>query len=164
MCVVLCVSARPSLTEAKGWWVKLAQHPVDLGPMPSRQERRRAERDAAKRAPGPAGAGGAGGAAAALENVHVNVNPVGDWTTQEADPEVLFRALGAENVKRKAAEGDGQAQFSQGSVLVCLAEGNGVLMGTGGRSPMADVGSTLSTEVFAVAHWTEARRCGHLTT
>ena len=60
--------------------------------MPSRQERRKAERDAAKRAPGQAGAGGSGGAAAARANV--NMNPVGDWTTQAEDPGVLFRALG----------------------------------------------------------------------
>jgi len=54
--------------------------------MPSRQERRKAERDAAKRAPGQAGAGGAGGAAAA--GAHVNVTPLGDWTTQAEDPYV----------------------------------------------------------------------------
>jgi len=42
--------------------------------MPSRQERRRAERDAAKRAP----------AKAALADV--NVIPLGDWTTQTEDP------------------------------------------------------------------------------
>jgi hypothetical protein len=63
--------------------------------MPSRQERRKAERVAAKRAPGQVGAAGAGGAgaageaggaggaegaAAALANLHVNVNPGGDWT------------------------------------------------------------------------------------
>jgi len=49
--------------------------------MPSRQERRKAERDAAKRASaqagaaGAAGAGGAGGAATA--RAHVNANPTG---------------------------------------------------------------------------------------
>ena len=59
---------------------------------PSRQERRKAERDASKRAPaksgagGAAGAGGAEGAAAALANL--NVNPLGDWTTQAEDPYV----------------------------------------------------------------------------
>ena len=52
--------------------------------MPSRQERRKAERDAAKRAPAQAGAGGAAGAAAALANL--NVDPLGDWTTQAEDP------------------------------------------------------------------------------
>ena len=57
----------------------------------SRQERRKAERDAAKRAPAKttaagAGAGGAAGAAAALANL--NVNQLGDWTTQAEDPAV----------------------------------------------------------------------------
>ena len=45
--------------------------------MPSRQERRKAERDATKRAPAQARAAGA---AAALANL--NVDPAGDWTTQ----------------------------------------------------------------------------------
>ena len=58
--------------------------------MPSRQERRKAERDAAKRAPATTGAAGAGGATAARAgvNVNVNVNPLGDWTTQAADYDV----------------------------------------------------------------------------
>jgi len=56
---------------------------------PSRQERRKAERDAAKRAPragaaGTAGAAGAAGAAAAK----LNVNAGGDWKTQAEDPRV----------------------------------------------------------------------------
>jgi hypothetical protein len=67
--------------------------------MPSRQERRQAKRDAAKRAP-RAEAAGAAGAAAALANPNVNVNPVGDWTTQAANPKVLFDALGGETVKQ----------------------------------------------------------------
>jgi len=46
--------------------------------MPSRQERRKAERDAAKRTPAEAGAAGARGGAAA----RTNVIPLGDWTTQ----------------------------------------------------------------------------------
>jgi len=63
----------------------------------SRQERRKAERDAAKRKPaqagtagaaGAAGAEGAAGAAAALANMNVNVIPLGDWTTQAEDPYV----------------------------------------------------------------------------
>ena len=53
--------------------------------MPSRQERRKAERDAAKRAP-RAGAAGAAGAAAAL--VNIIVHPLGDWSTQTEDPYV----------------------------------------------------------------------------
>jgi hypothetical protein len=51
---------------------------------PSRQERRKAERQAAKRAPAQAGAAGATGAATALANL--NVNPLGDWTTHAQDP------------------------------------------------------------------------------
>jgi len=51
--------------------------------MPSRQERRKAERDAAKRAP-RAGAAGAAEAAAAPANQ--NVIPLGDWTTQAKTP------------------------------------------------------------------------------
>ena len=70
--------------------------------MASRQERRKAERDADKRAPAQAGAAGAGGAAAALADL--NVNPVGDWTTQAADPYELFRAHGAQIVKHRAGE------------------------------------------------------------
>ena len=57
--------------------------------MPSRQERRKAERDAAKRAPGQAGAAGATGAAgtaAAAARTNVDVHPIGDWTTQAEDP------------------------------------------------------------------------------
>jgi hypothetical protein len=54
--------------------------------MPSRQERRKAERDAAKRASTQAGAAGAAGAAAALASLNVNVE--GDWTTQNGDPSV----------------------------------------------------------------------------
>jgi hypothetical protein len=84
--------------------------------MASRQERRKAEREAAKRAPANARAEGAAGAAAALANVNVNVNPVGDWTTQAADPNVLPRALGADILKRRAAEGD-----RQGLTLVHLS-------------------------------------------
>jgi hypothetical protein len=112
---------------------------------PSRQERRKAERDAAKRAPARPGAAGAAGAAAAPP-ANVDVNQLGDWKTQAenhaAGPcpwrillatswdvfqsrdegskcvwmkwratsaalpssSALFGALGAENVKRKAAE------------------------------------------------------------
>ena len=51
-------------------------------PPPSRQERRRAERDAEKRTPAQAGATGAATAARA----DVYVSPLGDWTTQADDP------------------------------------------------------------------------------
>jgi hypothetical protein len=91
---------------------------------PSRQERRKAEREAAKRAParagaagaaganqgaarvagGNQGAAGAAGAAAALANLRVNVTPpLGDWTTQAEDPNPLFHALGRPMVKQRAA-------------------------------------------------------------
>jgi len=78
---------RPARRPVKRTWC--SGTPSVLGLMPSRQERRKAERDAAKRAPGQtgaAGAAGATGAAAALANL--NVNPLGDWTTQTADPNV----------------------------------------------------------------------------
>jgi hypothetical protein len=108
--------------------------------MPSRQERRKAERDAAKRAPGQAGAAGAGGGAAARADV--NVNPVGDWTTQAEDPTFLFRAVGVETVELRAGAGDREAQFSLGYKIVREADGGGAGTKTGasGRSPKADVG------------------------
>jgi len=62
--------------------------------MASRQERRKAERDAAKAAAGVAAA-----------RARVQVDPDGDWTTQEEDCEVLFRALGEALVKQIADEG-----------------------------------------------------------
>jgi hypothetical protein len=86
---------------------------------PSRQERRKAGRDAAKRAPAQAGAAraaggnqgaegaaganqGAAGAAAALANLNVNVNPpLGDWTTQAKDHTALFDALGPQMVTQR---------------------------------------------------------------
>jgi len=66
---------------------------------PSRQERRKAERDAAKRAPARAGAAGAAGAAADLANLDVNAG--GDWKTQAEGPAALG-VLGAAVVKRRA--------------------------------------------------------------
>jgi len=105
---------------------------------PSRQERRKAERDAAKRAPAKAGAAGAAGAAAA--RAPVNVNPGGDWTTQTEDPNVLLRALGAEMVKQRAGEGDREAQYSLGAW--CM-------------STKADVGLALRTAQFPVVRQTE---------
>jgi hypothetical protein len=111
---------------------------------PSRQERRKAERDAAKRAPArarAAGAGGGGGAAADIANL--TVNPLG-WTTQNGDHNVMFQALGFENVKRKAGEGNREAQYSMGMWLVTEAEGGEGQLGASGRSPKADVGSALS--------------------
>jgi len=63
-----------------------------------------------------------------------------------------------------AALGEGEAQFSLGCLLVGAADGNTGFLGASGSSPMADVGLERSTYVFRVAHRTEARRCGHLTT
>jgi len=130
--------------------------------MPSRQERRRAERDAAKRAQAQAGAAGAAGAAAALADLDVNAG--GDWTTQAANPELLFRALGAETVQQMACEGDRDAQWSLGYRSFRDAEG---AAGTyrhrpadrrrqlAGRSPQAEVGFTLCTaQYIPVAHQT----------
>jgi hypothetical protein len=116
--------------------------------MPSRQERRQAERDAAKRAPGQAGATGAGAAAAARANV--NMNPVGDWTTQTEHPFVLFRALGVEIVVQKAFAGDREAQWSRGYQLVSDADraAGGTTLGTSGRSRKVDVGFALRTAQF----------------
>jgi TPR repeat protein len=122
----------------------------------SRQERRKAERDAAKRAaPARAGAAGAAGAeganqgaagaaAAALANLHVNVTPpLGDWTTQAKDPYVWLRALDPQMVKQRAAAGDRDAQYSLGYQLVSDAGGDGVPLGGGGRSRESDEGVAL---------------------
>ena len=113
--------------------------------MPSRQERRKAERDAAKRKPGQAGArtaagaAGAAGAAAALANL--SVDPGGDWTTQAADPVAMLDALGAEVVKQKADAGDREAQWSLGCLLMAEASPTLSLSGAAGRSPQAKVGT-----------------------
>ena len=114
--------------------------------MPSRQERRKAERDAAKRAPGQAGAAGARGAAAA--RTHVHANPVGDWTTQAKNPWLLLDALGDDVVKRMVRAGDREAQWSLGYQLVSEADGpTATNLGAGGRSPKADVGLHLHLTV-----------------
>jgi hypothetical protein len=75
------------------------------------------------------------------------LNPLGDWTTQADLPNLLFEALGAEVVMQMAAKGDGEAQFSQGCVLVLRADGSVGTLGGSGRSPLADVGLALSTYV-----------------
>ena len=67
--------------------------------MPSRQELRRAERDAAKRA------AQAGTTAPAAALVNVSTNPGGDWTTQEGDPNLLRFALGTDVMKQEADKG-----------------------------------------------------------
>jgi len=68
------------------------------------------------------------------------------------DPLALVDALGAEVVKQRAAKGEGEAQFSQGCMLVFEADGDAGLLGAGGRSPKADVGLALCTPQFPVAH------------
>jgi hypothetical protein len=172
--------------------------------MASRQERRKATREAAKRAPAQAAAAGAVGAAAAAAAVaNINLNPRdpgGDWTTQAEDPavgglcsphhsthfepglltttassdvasnirrpfpEAVFLALGSDTVKRKAAGGDREAQWSQGFMLLYEAEkGAGTMMGTAGRTPMANVGYQYARcpAQFPVAHQTGKCRGGH---
>jgi hypothetical protein len=116
--------------------------------MPSRQERRRAERDAAKRAPARAeaagggavaGAAGAAGVAAALANL--SVDPGGDWTTQAEDPLELLRSLGPEILKQKAVAGDRAAQFSQGYIVIMEARADDAgSWNAACRSPKAKVG------------------------
>jgi hypothetical protein len=115
--------------------------------MPSRQERRKAERDAAKRASAQAGAAGASGAAAAVANL--NVNPHGDWTTQTEDPTVLHDAVGTETVRQRAGAGDREAQYSLGYRLARAADGTaGSELSAGDRGPKEDVGLTLSHHSF----------------
>jgi TPR repeat protein len=127
---------------------------------PSRQERRKAEREAAKRAPARAGAAGAAGAnqgaagaAAALASLNVNVNPpLGDCTTQAEDPYVLFRALDPQMVKQRAAAGDREAQYSLGYALVAGVGGAGVPMGGGDRSPQSDEGVAILEKAAGQGH------------
>ena len=86
------------------------------------------------------------------------MNPLGDWTTQEQDPAALFQKLGPEIVRKRAFDGDREAQWSLGFQLVSAAGGHAGSLGAGGRSPMADVGLALLTHRFRVSP-----RCGHLT-
>ena len=130
----------PVANRSEAWLFKGFNVPSDVrsSRMPSRRERRKAERDAAKRASAQAGAAGAGGAAAARANVITN--PVGDWTTQTAEPTVLFRAVGVEIVKQMAGAGDREAQFSLGYSLVRAADGaaGATSLGAAGRSPQSE--------------------------
>ena len=65
------------------------------------------------------------------------------------DPSALVDALGAEVVKQRAAKGEGEAQFSQGCMLVSGADGDvGGALGTSGRSPKADVGLASAPHSF----------------
>ena len=124
--------------------------------MPSRQERRKAERDAAKRAPGQAGAPTATGAkaiyAAALVDINVRIN-AGDWSTQIGDPDMLFESRGAEWVNQKAGDGrrggDREARFSLGCRLVSEAdETAGSELSAAERLQKLDVGFALCTAQF----------------
>jgi len=73
------------------------------------------------------------------------------------DSSALLDALGAENVKQRAAKGEVEAQFSHGCMLLCEAEAEaggwvaGTPLGRAGRSPQADVGLELCTAHFPVA-------------
>jgi hypothetical protein len=119
--------------------------------MTCRQERRKAERDAAKRTPEQAGAAaqaGAAGAAAALANLRVDPGG-GDWTTQNAHPAVLVNAIAAGGLTRSETEGilrqrvdagDMEAQFSQGGRLVRQELDEAGLSGAAGRTPKVQAG------------------------
>ena len=78
----------------------------------------------------------------------MNVNPLADWTTQAEDP----YALGTEVVQQRAANGEGEAQFSQGCLLVDRADGNAGFMGASGRSPEADEGTALLEKAAGQGH------------
>ena len=69
----------------------------------------------------------------------------GERYLRRPDPSALMRALGAEVVTQMAEEGDMEAQWSLGYTL--MGDGNGGRLGAGGRTPVIDVGLTLSTYV-----------------
>ena len=60
-------------------------------------------------------------------------------------------------MKQRAAKGDGEAQFSQGYMLVSEADADGGPLGSSGRSPDADVGLPLCIAQFPVARQTQTR-------
>jgi len=74
---------------------------------------------------------------------------------------VLFNALGLEEVKRRAAKGDGEAQFSEGFLLLGEADGmpDGMPLGAAGRSPKADVGLALFTALAGRSQDCDALMC-----
>jgi len=105
---------------------------------PTRQERRKAERAAAKRAPVRAGASDARGAAAA--RAHLNDNPGGDWTTQTEFPFDLFQALGEDVLHQRVVEGDREAEYAVGYMLLAASkELTDQDFPAAGTSPDADV-------------------------
>jgi len=63
-------------------------------------------------------------------------------------------------VKKRADEGDREAQHSLGTRLLCEARGDmGTPLDAAGRATMTDVGFALCTETFLVARVAEMRRC-----
>ena len=116
-------------------------------------------------------------------DMNVNVNPLGDWTTQAQNPNALRESLGFGVVERMAAAGDGEAQFSMGCFLFSDAVkdfedagAEGLIGGAGGRTPQAEVstiyisicmGWTLNHRHFhqlTRPRCVERCRCGHLST
>ena len=72
------------------------------------------------------------------------------------DPSALLEAIDIEVVKQKAAEGDREAQFSHGYLLVMASGGPAgegcEEIGTVDRLPKLEVGLALGTAWFSVAH------------
>jgi hypothetical protein len=64
------------------------------------------------------------------------------WRATSAWPDssALFHAIGAQVVKRKADEGDREAQWSLGYRLLSEDGVPGMPLGAAGRTPKADVG------------------------
>jgi len=86
--------------------------------MPSRQERRKAERDAEKR---PIVQSAVAVTTAVTEAVIV---PLGDWSTQTKDGTVLFLKLGMHALARRVSNvGDRDAQYSLGCFLIHCPQG-----------------------------------------
>jgi len=110
-------------------------------------------------------AAGAAGVAAALANM--NVNPLGDWTTLAEDPEVLFGAgerADVEMVKRKAAAGDREAQYSIGFLIInSTSTGEGTpLGGEAGRTPVAEQGMAYLAKAAGQGHAYAANMLGSI--
>ena len=106
-------------------------------PLLSRQERRKAERDAAKRA----GQGRSRGRRGSCRRSR-KFKPEPGRRLDDAldDPSVLLHALGARSVKQMARGGEREAQWSQGNLLLgeaAIADA-GMPLGAAGRSPMTD--------------------------
>jgi hypothetical protein len=93
------------------------------------------------------------------------VNDVASDMSVRPDPWALFEAVDIEVVKQRAVEGDREAQFSHGYLLVMAAGGPAgddiEEVGTVDRQPKLEVGLALGTARFPVDHQAEVRRCGH---